>query len=168
MKYGNKKMLILNIGGTFNKKYNPLNGELEVPYNNEAIETILKSVYEKYDLAGVIFKDSIDMDLNDRKMLANIIMESKDDKFLIIHGTDTIHESAEFLSEIFEDRKIILTGAMRPFEIDNIESTLNFGIAMGFLKAQEKNGVYISMNGYVESWDKIIKNKTKGRFEVVR
>jgi len=160
-------MLILNSGGTFNKRYNKRNGELEVPYDSQAVESILKYVDAPYDMAGVIFKDSLEMDINDRKMLASIIMESKDDKFLIVHGTDTMKETAEFLSEIYEDRKIILTGAMKPFEIDKIESTLNIGLSMGFLEACEKNGVYICMNGYIQLWDKIEKNTQQGRFEVV-
>ncbi|MDD5373537.1 MAG: asparaginase domain-containing protein [Sulfurimonas sp.] len=160
-------MLILNSGGTFNKQYNPLNGELEVPYNNSVIEKILQSVESKYDVAGVIYKDSLDMTMSDRKMLANIIMESKDDTFVIVHGTDTMHMSAEFLSEIFDDRKIVFVGAMKPFEIDNIEASLNLGMAIGFAKAVQKVGVYICMSGYVESWDKIRKNTKFGKFEVV-
>ena len=160
-------MLILNSGGTFNKRYNSINGELEVPYDNYAIEKILDSFNCDYNLAGVVYKDSLDMDLNDRKMLANIIMESKDDIFIIIHGTDTMKLTAEFLSEIFDDKKIILVGAMSPFEIDEIESSLNLGIAIGFSKSVPDNGVYICMNGHVEFWDKIEKNLTKGKFEVV-
>ncbi|TKI68164.1 asparaginase [Sulfurimonas crateris] len=160
-------MLILNSGGTFNKKYNPLNGELEIPYSNEAIETILKSMEFKYDLAGIIYKDSLDMTMDDRKVLANVIMESSDDTFVIVHGTDTMHLSAEFLAEIFDDRKIIFVGSMKPFEIDNIEASLNLGMAIGFAKAVAQNGVYICMSGYVEEWDKIHKNKKFGKFEVV-
>ena len=167
MKYGKNNMLILNSGGTFNKRYNPRNGELEVPFDNYAVEKILDSFNEEYNLAGVVYKDSLEMDLNDRKMLANIIMESSDDVFIIIHGTDTMHLTAEFLDEIFDDRKIILVGAMKPFEIDNIEATLNLGIALGFSKGSNTNGVYICMNGYVELWNKIEKNKQIGRFELV-
>jgi L-asparaginase len=160
-------MLILNCGGTFNKRYNPLNGELEVPYDCDAIEKILSSVEYRYDLAGVIFKDSLDMDINDRKTLASIIMESNDDKFLLVHGTDTMDETAEFLDTIFDDRVIVLTGAMKPFEIDNVEASLNLGLAMGFLKSKNENGVYICMNGYIEKLDKIKKNKQLGKFELV-
>lgn len=160
-------MLILNSGGTFNKRYNPLNGELEIPYDNQVIDRVLQSADFKYDLAGVVYKDSLEMDMNDRKMLASIIMESKDDTFIIIHGTDTMHITAEFLSEIFEDRKIILTGAMNPFEIDNVEASLNLGIAIGFAKALSKNGVYISMNGFVEPCANIVKNRQLGKFELV-
>lgn len=160
-------MLILNSGGTFNKQYNSLSGELEIPYNNFSIERILQSVESKYDLSGVIYKDSLDMTMNDRKMLANIIMESKEDTFIIVHGTDTMHLSAEFLSEIFDDRKIVFVGAMKPFEIDNVEASLNLGMAMGFAKAVQKVGVYICMSGHVEPWDKIQKNTKFGKFEVV-
>ena len=161
-------MLILNSGGTFNKRYNPLNGELEIPYDNQVIDRILQSSDFDYDLAGVVYKDSLDMDMNDRKMLASIIMESKDDTFIIIHGTDTMDITAEFLSEIFDDRKIILTGAMNPFEIDNVEASLNLGIAMGFAKAKPENGVYICMSGFVEPCQNLVKNKTLGKFELVK
>jgi L-asparaginase len=160
-------VLILNSGGTFNKRYNPLNGDMEVPYDNLVIQKILKNVESEYDLAGVVYKDSLDMTMDDRKMLASIIMESHDDTFIIIHGTDTIHLSAEFLSEIFDDRKIIFVGAMTPFEIDNVEASLNLGMAIGYTKATVKSGVYICMNGFIESWQNLKKNKTLGKFEIV-
>ena len=68
-------MLILNSGGTFSKRYNKISGELEVPFDNEAIEKILSYADLEYSLAGVVYKDSLEMDINDRKMLASIIME---------------------------------------------------------------------------------------------
>jgi L-asparaginase len=160
-------MLILNSGGTFNKRYNPLNGEMEVPCDSLAVENILSHVESEYDMAGVMFKDSLDMDINDRKILASIIMESKDDKFLIIHGTDTMDESAHFLDEIFDDRVIVLTGAMKPFEIDNVEASFNLGMSMGFLNAKNEHGVYICMNGFVKKWNELQKNRQLGKFELV-
>ncbi len=161
-------MLILNCGGTFNKRYNSILGELEVPYDNYAPESILNSVHFDYNLAGVLYKDSLEMDLNDRKIIASIIMESQDDTFIIIHGTDTMDATAEFLSEIFDNRKIILTGAMKPFEIDKVEATLNLGVALGFSKAKIDYGIYICMSGHVELSSNIAKNKKLGIFEVVR
>ncbi len=161
-------MLILNSGGTFNKRYDPVSGKLEVPYDNRALESILKSTHKSYQLAGVVYKDSLDMDTNDRKMIANIIFESNEKAFVIVHGTDTMHITAEFLAEIFEDRVIILTGAMKPFEIDNIEASLNMGMAIGYANAQKQNGVYICMNGLTLPWNQIDKNREMGRFELVR
>ncbi|MCW8896119.1 MAG: asparaginase domain-containing protein [Sulfurimonas sp.] len=160
-------MLILNSGGTFNKRYNPLNGELEVPFDNGAIERVLQSVDSEYDLAGVMYKDSLDMTIDDRKILANIIMQSKDDTFIIVHGTDTMHLSAEFLSEIFDDRKIIFVGSMKPFEIDSVEASLNLGMAIGFSKAVNEFGVYICMSGFIGPWQTIQKNSKFGKFEFV-
>ncbi len=160
-------MLILNCGGTFNKRYNSLSGELEVPYDNTVVEKILSTVDVKYGLAGVVYKDSLEMDAQDRKVLANIIMESDDDKFLIIHGTDTMNLSAEFLSEVFSDKKIVFTGSMKPFEIDSVEASLNLGIAFGFLNAVENNGVYICMSGHVKPYYEIVKNRDLGKFEIV-
>jgi len=160
-------VLILNSGGTFNKRYNPISGEMEVPYDNYAVEKIVNSLEIDFDLAGVVYKDSLDMDMDDRKMIASIIMESKDDSFIIIHGTDTMDITAEFLSEIFDDRKIVLIGAIKPFEIDNIEASLNVGIAIGFLNTNPKNGVYISMNGFIKKHNEIVKNKVLGKFELV-
>jgi L-asparaginase len=107
------------------------------------------------------------MDSDDRKMIANIIMESKEDTFVIVHGTDTIHITAEFLDEVFDDRIIIMTGAMKPFEIDSVESSLNLGMAIGFANGNKEKGVYICMNGLVQPWNKIVKNRDKGRFEFV-
>jgi L-asparaginase len=160
-------MLILNCGGTFNKRYNPVNGELEVPFDNEAIEKILQSSHAVYNVAGVLYKDSLDMDADDRKMLARIIAESNEDAFVLVHGTDTMDQTAEFFSEIFSDKKIVLTGAMRPFEIDPIEASLNLGMACGFAKALTQSGVYICMSGHIALWNKIKKNRTSGRFELV-
>jgi len=161
-------MLILNSGGTFNKRYNPLSGELEVPFDNNAVDKILQSVDLEYSLSGVVYKDSLNMTSDDRKMLASIIRESLNETFIIVHGTDTIDLSAEFLSEIFDNKKIILTGSMKPFEIDNIEATINLGIAIGFSQALTQSGVYICMNGYVKRWNKIVKNRELGKFEVVQ
>ena len=161
-------MLILNTGGTFNKRYNKLSGEVEVPFDNNAIDIILKSYLDKYNLAGVIYKDSLEIDLNDRKMLASIIHESDEENFLIVHGTDTMSDTAEFLSEIFPSKKIIFTGAMNPFEIDSIEASINLGMSIGFLKALDINGVYICMNGHIGLWNSIEKNKKRGIFERVK
>lgn len=161
-------MLILNCGGTFNKRYNPINGELEVPFDNRAVEEILKNSSPKYNLAGVVYKDSLEMDMDDRKILADIIRESTQEKIILIHGTDTMHLSAEFFDEVFDDKIIILTGAMKPYEIDNKEASFNLGMALGFSKAVSTPGIYICMNGLVDEFKKIEKNRDIGKFELVR
>lgn len=161
-------MLILNTGGTFNKRYNPLNGEMEVPYDNLAIQKILSKFTYEVELAGVVYKDSLDIDIDDRKMIAKIIAASTETHFVIVHGTDTMDLSAAFFDEIFNDRVIVLTGAMVPFEIDPIEASSNLAMAIGYAKATNEYGVYICIQGSVAPYDKLIKNKKLGRFELVK
>jgi L-asparaginase len=160
-------MLILNTGGTFNKRYNPISGELEVPYDNLAVEKILATFSSTVEVAGVIYKDSLDMDANDRKMMAQIISASQERFFVVIHGTDTMHLSALFLDAVLEDKVVVFTGAMVPFEIDPVEATANLAMALGFAKAQNAPGVYICMQGLVAVHDRIVKNRALGKFEIV-
>ena len=160
-------MKILNTGGTYNKRYNPLTGMMEVPYDNYALEAILKDFNNPIEMAGVIYKDSLEFTMEDRKMLASIIHADDEKYFVIIHGTDTIDQTAEFLDTIFDDRVILLTGAMVPFEIDPIEASVNLGLCIGFTKANPANGVYICMNGEIAPYKQLVKNRSIGRFELV-
>ena len=160
-------MLILNTGGTFNKRYNLLSGEMEVPYDNLAVEKIISTFTYDVELAGLIYKDSLDMDADDRKMIAKIIAASTDTHFIIIHGTDTMHLTAAFLDEVMEDKVIICTGAMVPFEIDPVEATANLAMALGFAKKEQEPGVYICMQGSVALHKRLVKNKVLGKFELV-
>ncbi len=160
-------MKILNTGGTFNKRYNPLSGNMEVPYDNSALEVMMKDFLTPLPTAGVLYKDSLEFTSDDRKMLANIIHADAEKVFVLIHGTDTMELTAEFLDAIFDDRILILTGAMSPFEIDTVEASVNFGLAVGFAKACEKNGVYLCMNGEIQAFGKLRKNRSLGKFEVV-
>ncbi len=161
-------MLILNTGGTFNKRYNPLSGEMEVPFDNLAVDKILSTFTYEVELAGLIYKDSLDMDIDDRKTMAKIIAASTDTHFIIIHGTDTMDLSATFLDEVFDDKVIIFTGAMVPFEIEPIEATANLSMSLGFAASQKEAGVYICMQGSVAKHDKLMKNKSLGKFEIVK
>jgi L-asparaginase len=160
-------MLILNSGGTFNKRYNEETGKLEVPYDNDAIDEIMASIKHHYMVAGVVYKDSLDMDIEDRKRIASIIAESDEAEFVLVHGTDTMDETAEFLDTLFDDRVIVLTGAMKPYAIEKSEASFNLGMAIGFAETQEMAGVYICMNGYVRPWQELKKNRAIGKFQVV-
>lgn len=160
-------MLILNTGGTFNKRYNVLNGEMEVPFDNLAVEKIISTFTYEVELAGLIYKDSLDMDADDRKMIAKIIAASEDTHFIIIHGTDTMHLTAAFLDEVLDDKVIVCTGSMVPFSIDPIEAAVNLAMAVGFAKVQKESGVFICMQGSVAKHNQLIKNKKIGKFERV-
>ncbi len=160
-------MKILNTGGTFNKRYNKLSGELEVPFDDLTIRKIVDDFVGHIDIAGALYKDSSEFTSQDRKTLTNIIFEDTEKVFVVVHGTDTMSLTAEFLDTFFDDRIIILTGSMVPFEIDPIEASINLGLAIGYAKACDKNGVYVCMNGEVLPWENLMKNRATGRFEIV-
>ena len=156
---------IINTGGTFNKRYNPISGELEVPKDYLAIKNILKkSLFQKrVKITQIISKDSLEFTKKDRKKLTKTIKKSKANKIIVIHGTDTMNKSAKFVAKKIKNKKIIFTGAMKPFEIEKIEAVSNFMIGIGFLE-NCKNGIYISMHGNCKNFDKIRKNYKQGVF----
>ena len=160
------KITVLNTGGTFNKRYNPLKGELEVPTDNIALNEIIESCFNiDFEIKNVISKDSLEIDNDDRDYLVKIINESSEN-IIIVHGTDTIDITSKYIAERVKNKKIVLTGAMVPMSIKKVEATLNFAQAIGFLNAPISNGVYISMHGCVTNYDKLLKNRTLGQFLV--
>ncbi len=161
-----KSTLLLSTGGTFNKIYNPINGSLEIDSTCKAIESIQKSWLSNYPCDSIINKDSLKFNNNDRENLLKFIQNAQYKRIVIIHGTDTMHLSAQILAKANLEKSILFTGAMVPFSIDPIEATANLASAIGFIHGLNKHGVYIAMNGRVESYNNIKKNRTKGFFEL--
>ncbi len=163
-----KDILIINTGGTFNKRYNPLKGELQVPDDSLALEGVLKYFYNlKYKIVNIIHKDSLDMNYDDRQEIISVIRSAKQRKILIIHGTDTMDKTAKFLEDRVGDRCIVLTGAMVPYSIDFVEATANISTAIGYILNCHKNGIYIAMHGLVGVHNKIFKNRKIGIFQAI-
>ena len=159
------KITVINTGGTFNKRYNPLSGELEVPKDSLALDEIISYCYNiDFDVLNVISKDSLDMSDADREFIVKTIKNCKNENIIIVHGTDTMDLTASFIDENIKDKTIVLTGAMLPISINKIEATLNFASAIGFLNANIKNGIYISMHGSVKNYKKLVKNRELGKF----
>lgn len=163
------KICIINTGGTFNKVYNPLTGELDIPKNSNALESIMITFTKSYPIKEILFKDSLEMKLNDRQEINSLVTLLKEEyhSIIIIHGTDTMELTAHHLADFEHNANIILTGAMVPYSIDSIEATANFALALGFAKNCSKNGVYIAMQGDVAPHYHLKKNRTIGKFERV-
>lgn len=158
-------ILCINTGGTFNKYYDPLTGDLVVDKSSSALDAISNKWLCAFDVINIIGKDSLEFDDSDRDMILETINNHKKiDKFIIIHGTDTMHITAQFLQFNIKDKYIVLTGAMVPFSIDPIEATANFASSAGYLNSIKEFGVYISMNGLVCEFDKITKDREMGKF----
>ena len=105
-------MLILNTGGTFNKCYNPLTGELFVPSDNGAVEEILQSLVIDIKVQGILYKDSLDMDDTDRSLLADTIAKTDEKVIIVVHGTDTMDLSAEAIARLALQKTVVFTGAL--------------------------------------------------------
>jgi len=69
-----KDIAIISTGGTFNKFYNPIAGELLVDPKSSAIKELLNSWHIKASVINLIGKDSLDMDDEDRALLAKCVL----------------------------------------------------------------------------------------------
>lgn len=159
------KLTVINTGGTFNKRYNPINGELEVPDDNKALDKIISSCHNiEFEIKNIVSKDSLDMTNEDRQIICDEVKKSSSNKVIIIHGTDTVDLTSKFLEGKIEGKKIVFTGAMVPMSIDEVEATMNFSQALGFLNADIKPGIYISMHGVVVEHSRLKKDRLAGQF----
>ena len=159
------KISVLNTGGTFNKRYNPILGKLEVPSDNIALDKIVKSCFNvDFEIKNIVSKDSLDFTDADRETILENILNSKSDKIIIIHGTDTVDLTSKFIEDKVGNKKIVFTGAMVPMSIDEVEATMNFSQAIGFLNAPIENGIYLSMHGVVVEHSKLKKDRNVGQF----
>ncbi len=163
-----KKILILSTGGTFNKIYDPLTGKLTIDSEAQAIHHILKLWQADYAIETLIDKDSLDMDAQDRHALLVAVRQAEAEAVVILHGTDTMDQSAAMLAQAQLHKHIVLTGAMVPWSIDPVEATANLASAIGYLQAgQLSHGVYIAMNGQFGPHDHVIKDRQIGKFVAV-
>ena len=159
------KITVINTGGTFNKRYNRITGELEVPKDSIALDEIISYCYNiDFEVLNIISKDSLEMSDVDRELIVKTIKNCKNQNIIIVHGTDTMDLTASFIDEKIKDKTIVLTGAMLPISINKIEATLNFSQAIGFLNSNCENGIYISMHGSVKNYKNLIKNRELGKF----
>ena len=152
-------------GGTFDKSYNHVNGELffkktHLPEMIERSKCNLKISFET-----ITMKDSLDLTKEDIYNIVNACKKTRYNKIIITHGTDTITKTAELIAkENLKNKTIILTGAMIPYKFGSSDGLFNLGGAIAYAQSLS-SGVYIAMNGYCFEWDKVKKNKTTGVFE---
>mgnify|MGYP000288200220 CR=1 FL=1 len=159
------KVTVINTGGTFNKRYNPIKGQLLVPTDNVALDKIIKSCHNvDVEIKNIVSKDSLDMNDDDRKLITQTIKKSDSENIIIIHGTDTVGLTSAFIEKEIDDKKIVFTGAMVPMSIDEVEATMNFSLALGFLSANIPSGIYLAMHGVVVNHKNLVKDKSVGKF----
>ena len=161
------KIRIFVTGGTFDKEYDELKGELE--FKDTHLNEILKlgRCRIDVDVRTLMMIDSLDMTDSDRKIILDNCKKTKEDKIIITHGTDTMVETAKILGEAIKDKTIVLTGAMIPYKFGSSDGLFNLGCAVAFVQALP-NGVYVAMNGRYFKYDNVRKNKLIGEFEEIK
>lgn len=159
------KITIINTGGTFNKRYNAIKGKLEIPNNGKSLKKILTICHNvDFEVINIIAKDSLSMNDKDRELIAKTVENCENNKIIIIHGTDTVDQTASYLKEKIKDKKVVFTAAMIPMSIDENEATINFSLALGFLSSDIKDDIYLAMHGVVTTHDRLLKDKKIGKF----
>lgn len=155
---------VLITGGTIDKQYNPLNGELI--FTQTSVEKMLlqsRSTVET-ELEVLMLKDSLEMQDQDREILSLACNKAAEKQIIITHGTDTMVESAETIHQhLASDKTVVLLGAMVPYQFKQSDALFNLGCAMSAVQIL-KPGVYITMNGQVFDHKEVVKNRAIGEF----
>lgn len=100
-----------------------------------------------------------------REKLANTCIEVRSKRILITHGTDSMIETAAYLSKRVTDKTIVMTGAFLPETFKATDADFNVGFALGVLSTLSVTGVFIAMNGQVSLWSKCTRNPDTDMFE---
>ena len=156
---------ILITGGTFDKSYNHISGDLffEKTHIPEMLER--SKCRLNVDVKTLMMIDSLEMTQKDIEKIIEECKKTKSSRIVITHGTDTMVNTAEKIAEKIKNKTIVLTGAMIPYAFgSSSDGFFNLGSALSFVQTLE-NGIYIAINGQYFDYDKVEKNKLKGYFE---
>ena len=154
---------ILATGGTFDKHYNEIAGKLDFAESHlpEVLQRARLTVPATLEVCMLI--DSLEMDDSHRQTILKACQNASEKAIVIIHGTDTMRETAEVIGAAQLDKAIVLTGAMIPYKVDNSDAFFNLGFAVGVAQLLAP-GVYVAMNGRVFAWDNVQKDRSAGVF----
>lgn len=163
------KIQVFVTGGTFDKEYNYITGELYFK------DTHLTDMFERgrctldIDIKTLMMVDSLDITEADLDIITHSCKRSKYQNILITHGTDRMVHTATALAEAnISDKTIVLTGAMVPYAFgSSSDGFFNLGAAMAFAQVLPA-GVFVCMNGRYFDWNNVHKNRKTGLFESIK
>lgn len=165
-----RKVMILTTGGTIEKTYDEKEGTLfnrETIIKNKITER-LRLPYTQIEVKSLMAKDSLDMDDQDRGIIYQAIemFQSYNNPIVILHGTDTMQQSAELVQQKLHNPKVpvVFTGAMKPLGFDDSDALQNVLEAI-FASQIVAPGVYISFHNRLFNVPGVRKNKEKRTFE---
>lgn len=162
------KIQIYVTGGTFDKEYNYITGELYFK------DTHLHQMFERgrstldVDIKTLMMLDSLQMTDADREIIIYSCKKCEYERVVITHGTDTMVKTAEAIAKHRIAKTIVLTGAMIPYAFGtSSDGFFNLGAALAFVQTLP-HGVYVAMNGRCFPWEDVKKNTATGYFEELK
>jgi L-asparaginase len=162
------RIRILATGGTFDKEYNELTGELFFKSTHIGDMLALGRCLLDVKIETLMMIDSLQMTGAGRRSILARCRAVAEKRIVITHGTDTMAETAAALGQGLKGspKTVVLTGAMIPYKFGSSDGMFNLGTALAFVQSLTP-GVYVAMNGRCFPWNAVRKNKKKGIFEAL-
>jgi L-asparaginase len=165
------RIALISTGGTIEKTYDELGGVLA---NNVSVLDLLLASLELHgvtiDRIPLMNKDSTEMSEADHDLIADTaeLMSRNHDGVVIVHGTDRLAKTGERIHERLAARggaakAIVLTGAMRPYEMRRTDATQNVTEALIAVQLLEP-GTYVAMHNRVLRFPGVVKDLKRGTF----
>ena len=154
---------IIVTGGTFDKHYDAIKGELT--FKDTHLPAILEQARVTLPVAIEINQliDSLHMTDAHRESVLAACRAAPERCLVVVHGTDTMAETAHVLGPAHLDKTIVVTGAMIPYSVQGTDALFNLGFALAMAQAMPP-GVYLAMNGRAFPWNDVRKDKVSGAF----
>jgi L-asparaginase len=153
-------------GGTFDKEYNELTGELFFQKTHIADMLRLGRCRLDVTVETLMMIDSLEMTDAGRQLILERSAAATANRIVITHGTDSMENTAAVLGRAIREKTIVLTGAMVPYQFGSSDGMFNLGTALAFAQSLAP-GVYVAMNGCCFPWHSVRKNRELGVFEWV-
>lgn len=169
-----RQITLISTGGTIEKTYDEHAGTLS---NRSSIVLemlrLLRLEDTNINTIQLMQKDSLELTESDRTRIAgavDLLTGSSSDPtecggIVILHGTDTLCTTGDFLFNHIKDPKIpiILTGAMRPFEMKRSDALQNLNEAI-FATGILEPGIWVVAHGRALKFPGPIKDRQRGTF----
>jgi len=158
-----KKIKFVITGGTIDKVYSEYKGDLSYTISN--IQRIIEQsrMTVDYSIETLMLKDSLDLNASDRIGIREYCKTVQEECIIVIHGTDTIVDTAKALSTL-KGKTIILTGSIIPYVMTNTDAMFNVGSAVAYSQSLQ-HGTYVVMNGIAFDALNVLKNKETQQFQ---
>jgi L-asparaginase len=169
-----RHVTLITTGGTIEKTFNEASGTLE--NRNSIVRRMLRRLRLEGTRVGVVellSKDSLHMTDEDRAAIARAVVDAGGSKqrptpasgVVVLHGTDTLSVTGEHLLRAVADPRvpIVLTGAMRPYEMKRSDALQNLTEAI-FATGVLAPGVYCVAHGRALPFPGVVKDRAAGTF----